>query len=448
MVYLIILILLEVVFFAFAYFFSHKDIMSPSVVMVIMFLASTGFAAGNLKKWQSDFSFEALMIISSGLFVFILTDVLIANASLKKGVRTSEQSITYTNNTGVIEALNIKTIAVLFWILFDCITVYLYYRQVHRIVGGNFSSFASIIAQYRRIGIAELAGGNSTSISGIINQLNRFVIASGYASAFILINNKISKKKKELKNIGLVIIIVLSLMPSIIVASRGQILKFICACGIEWYILWQIKNGWRKSPSFKLIRWGILIIAAGVPAFYYSLNLIGRAGGLKLNLLEYTSLFLGGSIVLFSKYIADPVPTVLVGEESLTSILKIFSSFGLIDKTNSYNLEFRKLGVSSSNVYTFFRRPFHDFGLIGMYIFVICIAVVMCSIYHKRIKYEVKSSRLNRWIMLYGYLFYWIFVSSILQYSVNLISAGTVLIMICIYFVFFTITNNTIKIKV
>ena len=159
-------------------------------------------------------------------------------------------------------------------------------------------------------------------------------------------------------------------------------------------------------------------------------------------IFTHVSAYLGSSIALFNLYVEEPIQRNLIGEESLYSVLKVLNFLGLSRASTSYNLEFRSLRIYDSNVYTFFRRPLHDFGLIGMYIFTAAIAFLFAWIYYKKIKYKNKRSCIY-WVLLYGYLFYWIVCSSIIQYSVNYISAGTVITVAIMFILFkFMITNR------
>ena len=81
---------------------------------------------------------------------------------------------------------------------------------------------------------------------------------------------------------------------------------------------------------------------------------------------------------------------------------------------------------SQGNVYTFFRRPLHDFGFGGMLLFTVLVAWLFAWIYYGKIKWR-DTKATPYWIMLYGYLFYWIVMMSIDQYGHSYLSVTTVL---------------------
>ena len=59
----------------------------------------------------------------------------------------------------------------------------------------------------------------------------------------------------------------------------------------------------------------------------------------------------------FSEYVKNPVPRDVWGEESLYSVVKILHFLGLSEPSTSYNMEFRRLGIGYSNVYSFSDVP-------------------------------------------------------------------------------------------
>ncbi|MTW25656.1 oligosaccharide repeat unit polymerase, partial [Streptococcus pneumoniae] len=115
----------------------------------------------------------------------------------------------------------------------------------------------------------------------------------------------------------------------------------------------------------KYMRLGFVGLIAGIPTFYYSLFLSGRST--TRTVFESISTYLGGSIQHFNQYIQNPIGVAEVfGDESFVAIMNILGNLGFVNYNSTVHLEFRQLGITMGNVYTFFRRPWHDFGLVGM----------------------------------------------------------------------------------
>lgn len=242
-------------------------------------------------------------------------------------------------------------------------------------------------------------------------------------------------------------IIILSLFPHVMSSARGPILQFLSAAIIEYYIIWNQKKGWSKNFSWKFIRIGLICVVIGIPAFYYSTAIFGRNP--SMDFIDYVSEYVGSSIVLFNEYINSPVKRpVVFGEESLIGIHQLLAKLGVSTYVRNVNLEPMKYyGNVASNVYTFFRRPLHDFGLLGMYFFTILVTALFSWIYYNKIKYNKNQKRIEIWIFSYGYLYYWILVSSILQYSEFYISHTTILYITIMIIGFNIMTRVKISIK-
>lgn len=429
---LIFLLLMEIFLFVIAFALSGKDIMAPSVMMCAMFILSTFVALINAKNWTINYSIEASLIIITGLFAFIAGEVLYRFYFCRQ-LRSNQSienisSATYHIKGWKLNILILLAVVVNGWNLLTIIES----------VGFSINLSSYFIA-YRRLATTNLAKTGQSMNSGILSLLLKINTASGYLCAFFLVNCMINKTKNKIEKLKFIFIIVLSLLPSIMSGGRSGVLRMASAILIEYYIVWHQKNGWNRNLSWRYMRYAIISLAVGIPLFYYSMPLLGRT--LPKSMFAYVSEYLGSSIHLFNLYVKSPVKRILIGEESLFSVLKVLHYLGLSKASTSYNLEFRYINnKQQSNVYTFFRRPLHDFGLFGMYAFTILIAFFFAWMYFKKIKYKDKTKS-EFWVFLYGYLYYWIILSPIDQYSMAYISAGTVFIMFFTYLLYLFILN-------
>lgn len=433
MFYLYILLAMLILLFMIAYILSKRDIMAPSVLMVTMFIIGTLFVIFNAESWGLNYQFMAALYTISGIFVYTITEFFIRILFLKQSHQTTYQPAVY-------EMPKLKKWKLYAIILFNMIVVAWYFLEIRKLVGG--SNIFTMFQEYRRLGIYSIAGRDVKTVGGLVVQFLKIVEGSGYVAAYLLAGNLVGKVKNRSVNFLLLILLSISVLPGILSAGRTQMLKISTSFIIGYYILWHQKNGWHRNFSWKMVRFGGLSIFLGIPAFYYSLQLLGRST--TKNLLTYASYYIGGGIALFSEYIKSPTPRAVWGEESLYNLLKVFKLLGLSPGSTIYNLEFRLLGNDYSNTYSFFRRPLHDFGTWGMYLFVAGIAIFFATIYYGKIKYRPRTENTIKWTIIYMYFYYWIVSSPILQYSVAYISVGTVtnLIVILILYKFITEENR------
>lgn len=426
---LILLFITEIIIFLIAFLVSQRDILAPSSTVSAMFVLGTAFALANAEKWGIEYSFEAYLIISSGLLVFLLTEIIV---KMRFGRKIDANSVSYSDE---VVNLEMRTWVVFVLIFFDLLVSLWYFREVRRIVG-NVASIGAMFARYRNLGVDNLAGRTTEVVSGAINQFLKIVKASGYIGIFMLFHSVLFEQKYNSlgKRTLLVTLVITSLIPNIMVASRGGILMFISNALIVYYILWHQKQGWDRNLSWRVVRYGILGLIIGIPVFYYSAFLMGRRN--TLNVLDYVATYIGGPTQLFNLYVQSPSKASYFGEESLVGVRKIFQIIGWGQASTSYNLESRLLGNIPSNVYTFFRRPLHDFGLIGMYIFTMLISMLFCTIYYSKIKNVIRFRNTDIWVLIYGYLFYWLILSPIDQYSQSYISVGALITILIIVILF------------
>lgn len=438
---LLLLIFFEIILFCIAFILSGKDIMAPSVMMCIMFVISSLFALFNVDNWNIDFAVDTTLLIFTGIFVFILSEAFYRYFFCGQ----------LHGDKIVVEHYDIGSIYVKSWIInliiiFDVTICLWYLRDIMSAVGESMANISSYFLAYRRLRTASLKYQGVSLTLGAINQFLKVVSASGYIAAYIFINNYIAGNSKKASQIRYVIIIIISIIPTIMAGGRTGVLKIVSAVLIYYYIIWHQKNGWAKCLSWFYIRVGIISFLIGCIVFYYSLNLLGRT--INKPLIDYVSNYLGSSIYLLDIYVKAPIECNSFGEETLIGIKKLLNIVGLGDLSKSYNLEFRTVGQGASNVYTFFRRPFHDFGIIGMYIFTAIVAMFFAWIYYRHIKCKQREKCVG-WVLMYGYLYYWIICSSIDQYSQNYVSVGTLIIigMIIIGYKLITLENKKVRIR-
>ncbi|NSB26268.1 hypothetical protein [Clostridium saccharoperbutylacetonicum] len=82
-----ILLFTMILFLVLSYRVFDRDIISPSVIVCIMFIICITFATYNIDNWGIDYQFKTYMILFLGLLSFIITGIIINYAckiSLRK----------------------------------------------------------------------------------------------------------------------------------------------------------------------------------------------------------------------------------------------------------------------------------------------------------------------------------------------------------------------------
>ena len=432
--YIFLLLFFELVLFLAAFLLNNRDIMAPSVMMCTMFIISTGFAIANIQNWSIQFGLNTCIILSSGILVYLLAETVFRFFFENSKMRRYHASIQMGRKMRTAAPAEYVQKWMIWAVIgFDVIVLFLYFLGIRRITG--FSGFNSLIFSTYRSMIVHLesrSNSNVEQMGTIINQLLKFVRAFGFAAEYIMIKNMVGKKKFR-QYTGLFVIVILAALAGLIVASRAVILQLIAAGLIEYSIVWHQKYGWGRNLSWKIFRIGVISLLIGIPAFHFTAQMIGEST--RWNAFKYASVYLGSSIQLFDMFVQNPVKTTVFGEETLVGIRQFLDQLGISTFTRDINLEFHTLEKGMrSNVYTFFRRPMHDFGFGGMLVFTILVALLFTWLYYGKIKQKSPSVKLDSWVLIYGYAYYWIFLSSIDQGSQLYISfnALSTIIMIII----------------
>ncbi len=417
--FIYLLFLSELILFIISLLLSDGDIMAPSVIMCIMFIISTACTIFSIGNWGVQYGIDSYLILVAGLLIFTLTEFLFRHLfSLKERFKPETIRIEFkpiTLHWAIMQLMIIFNIIVLVW----------FYSEIKRIVSGYGMDVngTRLFSNYRQI-ITSISTTNEAKVEltgFLLNQFVKIIEASGYISVFILMNNLLAgtRKIKQLFMHCIVIICTLSLY--FIQGERGAILQLFSAGLIDWYILWHRKNGWNNNNSFKMVKLGISVIALGIPVFYLSLHLIGRTT--NKSILEYTCFYVGCGIHLFDLYVKSPSITPMVwGEESLIGVHRFLNAIGVPVTVRNPHLEMRTLNsYTQGNIYTFFRRPLHDFGFWGMVLFTIVVAAFFAWIYFGKIKYKNQKTTIS-WILVYSQLFYWIVCMPMDQLSQSIVS--------------------------
>lgn len=443
MSYLFLLCLTLFLLTIFYFFTFNQDLIAPPVIMSVMFLISSVFALINSKNWNIEYSGIAYILIISSIIIFSIPLMALKSPNFNTEVKIADRLI------------DIQFWKIALTIIIDLFILYLYRKEIYNLALSNGYTGSNIQWFFR----------NATSYEGeltirtSIRVLIRVIDVSAYIFGYSFINNFLIYRHKRLKDLFLLVPFLIFIPKTLLSGGRLDIIKILIAYIVMMYIQQKRKVGWDRVISHKYIHLGFVGLLAGIPAFYYSLFLAGRST--TRTLFETISTYLGGSIQHFNQYIENSVgASDVFGSESFVPILNALGKMGLISYSSTVHLEYRQLGITMGNVYTFFRRPLHDFGLVGMYVFVFAVGVFF-AIYYLVLRNKQVGFNLDIHTIIYSYFFYWIFLSSIEQYSFTTISLFTLVFIVLVYFMaifywctdfkrgklIFKISDSSIKLK-
>ena len=418
-----------------SYFLSEYDFFSPSFIICLMFTFGSMLALYATATWgvsEEIFSSSATWIMLTGVMVFILFEQI-----------TRRVLVGHGRKVVVLQpkAYHVSTIKLVILLAFSILEVVIYVYAVYRKVqangysgGFNFSAIANF--NHELTFRSDVEEGLNRGIR-ILHQAAESIM---FICTFVFCNNVILCKEKILKNIHYLIPIIVWVPNMLITSSRTMYLQVIGAAVFYLYILICRKNNWRrmKRNHKKIIKYAVISFTVMVGLFYGAVanGLIGRQT--NKTFMDYIAVYIGAPIIHFHQFMTSPPPDVSVfGQETFTKVVPLFYRLGIIDSNYSAQMEIRRIiGTYSGNVYTFFRRPLHDFGLFGMYIIVALTAMGFSWFYYKKIYGSNQSKRNDRNLILYSFFLYIIYIFSVDNALYIFIYFGIVYYIAITYFVF------------
>lgn len=397
MIYLLLVILL--IIFIICYYVFDRDILQPSIIFVAFFVMSTLCTIYNVKQWGVNLHSNTLMVLLLGIISFVLFSFFIHIIYKKKRIDD------YKN---FYKEIDINKFVVLFLIVLSLIGLFLNYYYVRKIAQSHIyiNDYSNMMAAFRD----NVAYGEE-SMPFLVNQLNKVILVLGYIFTYIFINNIIISHKKN-RNLIYVVIPIIYVISTLITAERAASLHLIVyAIGLIYILLKKYNVNLNINRVF--VRKVFVVFVFVLFAFFSIRELVGRKA--NNDFIDYITIYTGGSIQLLDLYMENPKESTHFGEElfaSLRSDLSKIDSSIISNKNKNLEFRFTHTGVSIGNVYTCFRKYYHDFGLFGVFLFSSLYGVIFTLIYEK-IKVNAIKKPIDFRILFYCYLLYALCISSI-----------------------------------
>lgn len=418
------------------YLLSNKDLLSPAVLMCIMFIVCIGFAIINIKNWNIHYQVKTFVIMLGGIASFVVASFPFYYLDGKK---RSSSVKPFTQEK--IKAIKVDKKIVTLFTLLDLFIVFIYAKEVMRIsvIGGNRLGLRGASFYYRNY---TAMNSDAETVSTTLNQFLKLSRAFGYVSIFILAYN--SQSEIGLKgSLCLIPMVLLGIIQNLIGGGRGLMLWYLSTGFTVLYIMNMQKYYWKRHIGFKYIKIGAVSLFVVLLVFYF-LKYWLRIGNTVNSGIDYISYYAGGSIENFNLYIQNPPSNShqIWGQETFVGLHATLASLGIENNqaiyVNNSNLEFRRAGaVALGNVYGAIRRYYNDFGLIG-----VIILQIICSLFYNAFYYRIKwdGSKISKWyILFYAFLSYHIFEMPIddtfYKSFISLNMLTTYIVLYCVYFV-------------
>ena len=262
--------------------------------------------------------------------------------------------------------------------------------------------------------------------------LNLFIKSTHMFSslyAFVFVYNSVIKKR-ERKDFLLLLPALFHIFVSLLQSNRGNILQFLISVIVMWYMTWHRVQAWNTDINKAFIRKMIIVIASVAPLFFLATIVMGRYDTTTVQSVDplyYICVYISGGLRNFDLYLKQGGSAVRgFGEETFVSLNNWLASHMGIGETYVRHLEFRFAhGWGAGNIYSSFRRFYHDFGVKGI-ILLSLFQGFLSSLVYEKARWRNGDNRIEFVQVLYAFFAYTIIYVPIddLFYSSNMAVSG------------------------
>ncbi len=277
----------------------------------------------------------------------------------------------------------------------------LYYRYILSHIS---ISAINIIAGYQ-----EYRTSDEANMPFWINLLLKTSAIFAHFDVFILINNSICGGIKKI-DCKYIVKPMLYLLMCLLSGNRGDILQLIMAAFVAWYLI-TLRINPKFRVSFRIARKVCILVAFFLFLFWASIFLLQKSADTELDvdIFTYLCAYVSGPIASFNLYIEQGGELCKWwGQETFITLNNNLSSLFGIDRVSGRLLEYRNTSTYSVvNIYSSFRRFYHDFGVIGVFLLSFIHGFIMTKLYY------VTRRNLTRRIISLSFCYYCFFFYTI-----------------------------------
>lgn len=418
------------------YFFSNRDILSPSMLLCIGYLIAGISCAMNVDEWEVSLHWNTYIILFTGIVAFCLPEIymyIISKISsiYRKNNRKLINSIILENSI-----INISNLKIIVCCLFNILVAYLYLLEIIRISGGYHGSFSKMMNIYRSAYSYE-----NVALKSYVIQLSKISKGIGYTFLFVFINNVFATNRLK-GNWKYIFPTILFLLMTFLKGGRLNIIAFCMAIIFLIYFNWNKKYHWKKVVNGKVIKVALIIFFAFILVFYGTKSLVGRQS--KRNLVDYITTYFGGSIQLLDEYLNSFIVVKENSNETFPGIIQSLNKLKFTNISIRKSLEFRHVvdGAYLGNIYTGLRRYYNDFGYLGLILIQMIYSIFFNILYRKIRKIKDYSYSKIFMIIFYSYNLFALITQAMEDHFFIDLSLGLMFEMLIVYITIRIIINS------
>lgn len=418
-----------------SYWIFDKDIMHPAVFLYLFSAGAALFAFYLFNYWKLyDFGGMTTWLLVLGLSSFAVGSLFAKLNRCQYVTGRQKKANSCLERSGRIFPNKIVVLLVIVLSLTTLIIFLMYYRT--RITS---SSVLSNVLEYKN-------SRDENDLPGYINVALKTVCAFSHCFMYIFMHNRIRRQGRH-KDFWLLIPVVIYCLISLLMANRGNILMIALSCLSAWYILYQRHIGWKKRITSIFLKKSFRI-AVTVFVLFWLFKVVTRNTVLLDmssafdNFMTYICCYYSGGISAFDMYLKQGgTACKWWGQETFVALNNNLNTLFGTGNASTRFLEFRSgFGYSVVNIYTSFRRFYHDFGSLGIWALSFIQGYVTSRLYYL-VKRKRDCKDIDFLMVVYCFFFYTVPYTMIEEffYSSNVSISGLVklAILAVAYFVTF-----------
>lgn len=411
------LIIVEFILFLLTILITNFDFNSPGTCSITIFFFATLLLKLVENSWKIVLSGYCFFVITVGLAMIVVAEFVATKTTIKRSLiknRKQDNAFITTVNTHIQKSL-------------VCLSVILMAIYVVEIMSKGQGIGATGLSS---IGAVANSMSNGTERLSIVGKIAfQYCTLIPYPFCWLFSKLSADKKNNNGKNWINLIPICSGIIVQFFCANRHNILRIIFAFTICYYHSIRKENRISRQKRRKIIIRMVLLFL-GFCILFYIVRDIVKVSSHSIPFVEYFIYYLSSPIVLFSKYLDSPnsvrAASNLWGETCFTGLYSTLARWGLVDNVNvitNHTVIGGTSGIRTGNTYTFFMRPYHDFGLNGVIIFTLIVFMIACISYHKVVtkdSWSIKSYRNKMMTTIFFGYFYYVFPIAVTDFYITI----------------------------
>lgn len=431
-----ILLLLSFIMLMLFLLINQLDYMSPTILFLAPFTVSILFAALYANEWGIQMNAITFFLLIFGFLSFFIGERL--GKGIVKGKNRNK------NNVSNVSNLEIPMYKYVIIIIYELSAFFIYYKALVSIVslkGYKYILFDSTYAKEM-----------SSEVGFFVSTINKLAIVFAYLCTLDLIYNYVFKKGKRIKKICDIIVILIYLFTVLLTGSRGDVINYGVSFLFLLYVLICKKKGWTIKEYKKMLIKIIPACMTVIIGFFLLKNIVKKSGQMASGFLDIISSYMGAQIDLLDRLVSNNkygISYNYIGYESFNNMYQFLNKIGVIKDMPDIPFYYRAYNYIGCNVYTFFRRPYVDFGFLGCLFITMLCGYAFGYIYYKKIKNRNTDKKSLLSLLIYAFFINKVVMAFFDDYITIQISMTTAVILVLFFvmykFVFFSHVRICLK---